>query len=368
MKSVDDPTPSGDRQVARLLIAALEAGGHEVGVVSRSRSFAAHPDPTRFAEAEAGARREIERIAARWSSPGGDPPDLWFTYHPYYKAPDLIGPELAARFGLPYVTAEASHAGKRADGPWAAWHASAEAAIKTARLNVCFTARDRDGLAAIVASEARLMILPPFIAGGASPTRPRGGANDEAPVRLVTVAMMRPGDKSRSYQALAEALAALPPRPSWHLTVAGDGPARDAVRRAFAELPPARITWRGELPAAAVAEALAEADVYVWPGFGEAFGLAYLEAAAAGLPSVAMECGGVASVVAHGRTGLLAPEGDGAGFVAALHRLMADRACRLALGREARRVVVEERTVAGAAEVLRDALARVCAPAVGSGA
>ena len=36
-------------------------------------------------------------------------PDLWFCYHPYSKAPDLIGPRLSRLFGLAYVTAEASY-------------------------------------------------------------------------------------------------------------------------------------------------------------------------------------------------------------------------------------------------------------------
>jgi hypothetical protein len=46
-------------------------------------------------------------------------PRAWLTYHPYYKAPDLIGPEIAARFAIPYVTAEASYAGKRDRDQWA---------------------------------------------------------------------------------------------------------------------------------------------------------------------------------------------------------------------------------------------------------
>ena len=44
-------------------------------------------------------------------------PDLWFTYHLYYKAPDLVGPLVAGALGIPYAVAEASVAHKRAGKP-----------------------------------------------------------------------------------------------------------------------------------------------------------------------------------------------------------------------------------------------------------
>ena len=30
-------------------------------------------------------------------------PDLWLTYHSYYKAPDLLGPGISRTLGIPYV-------------------------------------------------------------------------------------------------------------------------------------------------------------------------------------------------------------------------------------------------------------------------
>ena len=44
----------------------------------------------------------------------------------------------------------------------------------------------------------------------------------------------------------------------------------------------------------------AAADLYVWPAVREAYGIALLEAQAAGLPVVAGREGGVAEVVADG--------------------------------------------------------------------
>src|SRR5690349_3295279 len=117
LKAPDHPVPSGDRQMGRLLMAALRSLGHEVEVVSRLRAFLPTAEPTAQYGLEAEARAEIIRLSQQWRS--GISPDLWFSYHPYYKAPDLIGPDLARRFDIPYVTAEASYSGKRDREGWA---------------------------------------------------------------------------------------------------------------------------------------------------------------------------------------------------------------------------------------------------------
>lgn len=365
LKAPDHPVPSGDRQMARLLIAALRAGGHAVEVASTFRSHLSAPDPERMRAVEAAAERESERVAALWETAG--PPDLWFCYHPYYKAPDLIGPRLARRFGLPYAAAEASHAGKRGQGPWAAWHGLNEAALRAADLQVCFTPRDAEGLGGLAPPD-RIAMLPPFIDAGPFGAVERS-SRASGPVELVTVAMMRAGDKARSYAFLAAALAALPPGLPWRLTVVGDGPEREGVRAAFAGLPEGRVAWAGERDAAGIATVMAGADLYVWPGFGEAYGVAYLEAGAAGLPSLAMAAGGIASVVEDGATGVLTPEGDLGAYAAALARLVADGAERERLGAGARRMVLGERTVGRAAAALSGALAALRAPSrIGTGA
>jgi len=351
LKAPDHPVPSGDREMARLLMAALRIGRHEVEVASAFRSFLPSPEPERMRQVEAEAAREADRLGAVWDATG--PPDLWFCYHPYYKAPDLLGPMLASRFGPPIVAAEASQAGKRAHGPWAHWHALNGAAIGAAELHVCFTPRDAEGLAGLV-DPARIVMLPPFIAAGPFGAAARAPAGDT--VELVTVAMMRPGDKARSYAFLAEALAALPPDLDWRLTVVGDGPERAAVAAMFRTLPAGRLVWTGQRDAAAIARILAGSDLYVWPGFGEAYGMAYLEAQAAGLPVLAMECGGIASVVADGTTGVLTPESDLDAYAAALADLIADPARRDRLGRAGARMVLGERTVEGAARQLSAAL------------
>ncbi|MES2667203.1 MAG: glycosyltransferase family 4 protein [Pseudomonadota bacterium] len=345
LKDPDHPVPSGDRLMARMLVACLQAAGHRVTVMSRLRAYLRDPDDAAgWAALQTAAAAEVVRL-------GHVQADLWFTYHPYYKSPDLIGPSVCAKGNLPYVTCEASYSSRRNLGVWAAMQAQVLQAVQGAALNLCLTDRDRVGLLA-AAPRAVVARLPPFIdeAPFAAPPTPRPG-------HLVTVAMMRAGDKAQSYALLAQALALLPEGLDWHLTVAGDGPLRSQVQAMFGN----RVTWAGQMDRAGVAALLATGAVYVWPGCGEAYGLAYLEAQAAGLPVVAMAVAGVPEVVTDGVTGFLLPDGDAAGMAAAIERLLTDADLRGTMGRAARGQVQLRHTMQGATRRLDTLLQGVVA-------
>ncbi|MBY5435405.1 glycosyltransferase family 4 protein [Rhizobium leguminosarum] len=341
MKSPNHPVPSGDRLMARLLMRALELGGHQVDIASEFRTYASTPEAA--AALEPAIRAELERLRLTWKS--APRPELWFCYHPYYKSPDPFGPAISAEFAIPYVTAEVSYAAKRDRTGWAASQQRVGEAIMQAAVNISFTARDQAGLAAAF-PQARLAGLKPFIDTAlferVSP--------EPDPRRLMTVAMMRAGDKMDSYAMLAKALRLIEDRP-WTLAVIGDGPMRQEVQALFAGLA-GRIEWLGERNAVEIAELLGRGGVYVWPGCGEAYGLAYLEAQAAGLPIVAQETAGVPAVVEAGVTGLLTPDGDITAYAEAVAALLDDRQRRDAMGQAARRFVLAERSLSTAARVL----------------
>lgn len=335
--------------MARLLMQAMTMGGHAVFVASELRSFLKQADdPARTSLVDA-ADREIEAIAQRWRREG--PPDLWFCYHPYYKAPDLLGPELARRFDIPYVTAEASYSPKRNGMGWQAIQDELLAALNAAAVNICFTARDREGLLR-ASPTLHWKMLPPFIdVGTFLETAPH-----PTPARLITVAMMRSGDKLTSYRALSEALALLPQDLDWTLDIIGDGPERPAVQAMFSAFPNNRLVWHGEKTATEITALLSKASLYVWPGHGEAYGLAYLEAQAAGLPVVAEKVAGVPEVVKSGTTGLLTPENDTAAYADAIKTLLGNDRQREKLAKAARRFVVNERSLENAATELNNIL------------
>src|SRR5262249_58611233 len=81
--------------------------------------------------------------------------------------------------------------------------------------------------------------------------------------RLITIAMMRHGDKLASYRILGTALSRLLDL-SWSLEVVGDGPAKNQVEDALAPLK-GRVIWSGVLGPAAIRDRLASADLFVWP-------------------------------------------------------------------------------------------------------
>ncbi|HEY0123729.1 MAG TPA: glycosyltransferase family 4 protein [Rhizobium sp.] len=348
LKSPNHPVPSGDRLMARLIIAAFETAGHRVGLASELRSFTPTPEAAPRAEIARKAGGEIDRLLEKWR--GEPPPDLWFTYHPYYKTPDMIGPRVAASLGIPYVTAEASYGRRHDDDGWGDNQRLVADAVRQAAVNLCFTERDRIGLADAI-PEGRYERFPPFI-----DTAPFGSlAGERAPHRLITVAMMRRGDKFDSYVMLARALELIRDR-DWTLTVIGEGPMRAEVRTLFSGLDGDRITWLGERTAPEIVAELRAGGIYVWPGCGEAYGLAYLEAQAAGLPVVAQATAGVPEVVKNETTGILTPDGDLKAYADAIARLLGDDGDRSVMAQAAHRFVHEERSLSGASKRLETIL------------
>lgn len=365
LKPPTHATPSGDRRVAGLLMDALELVADHVELVSTFRSFDADGDVDRQEALRSQGAALAQRMAAQWrAGPPALRPDLWFTYHVYYKAPDWLGPAVSAALGIPYVIAEASYAEKRASGPWTIGHEAAADAIRRARLVVSPSRDDIAGLEELVAKE-RIVHLPPFL--DTAPYRAAAKERETHRARLarlhgldpavpwiVVAAMMRAGDKLTSYRALAGALARLTDLP-WRLVVAGGGSARRDVEATLEQAVPGRACFLGTLSLRDLAEVYAAADLYAWPAVNEAYGMALLEAQAAGIPVVSVATRGVPDVVVEGRTGLLAK--SELGLAEPLRELLTNAGRRSALGREAAAFVAAERSLEAAARRLSGLLA-----------
>lgn len=354
LKSPNHPAPSGDRTMVRLLWRALEAAGFAPELASELRSYEPAGDEARQRAVAAEGRREAGKLIADFSGRArAARPRAWFTYHSYFKAPDHLGPRVAAACGIPYAVAEGSRAGKRANGPWAFAHACAEAGLDRADILFVTTANDRDALERAARPGQRLVDLPPFVDPGPTTVRPERAG----PPRLLAVAMMRAGDKLASYRLLAGALARIEGA-AWVLDIVGDGPERASVTEAFRDLGQ-RVVFHGALGREALGPLYAAADLLVWPAVNEAYGMVLLEAQAAGCPVVAGGYGGVRDALRDGVTGTVTPPGEAAAFAATVAGLLADPARRSAMGLAARRFVVEERSIVHAAAILREALGAV---------
>ncbi len=336
---MNDPNsgpPSGDRVIARQVREGLEALGHEVELVCELCTWSQSPDDlARLREAAAG---EVQRLLeGTW--------DAWVTYHVYYKAPDLIGPWIARSRGLPYFVVEGSLAPSRKEGPWAEHYALTLEALSNAAGIFCVSQRDRPAL------EDRnlgpLHDLPPFIDVNLWPqSRPGDG-----PMRLVTTAMMRKGDKLESYRLVAECLIQL--EGDWTYDVFGDGPARSDVEALFVDFGD-RVRFRGIADQKAIASAYSTSDLFLWPGIGEGLGMAFLEAQAAGLPVLACNEPGPLSALTDAAARFT--QSSPAAYGWALADLARDKDRRTTMGKAGRRHVMNRFGREQFLRILRDGL------------
>ncbi|WP_300058751.1 glycosyltransferase family 4 protein [uncultured Roseobacter sp.] len=348
MKAPTHPVPSGDRTMARAILKALDHGGLGWDLVSTLQTRDKAGDTTTQNRLIAAAETEAAQLIARGRRAGWR---LWLTYHSYYKVPDLLGPPVAAALGIPYVQIEATRARKRLTGPWAAFAATAEAASDAAAVIFHLTERDAEALHAYAPPGQRILHLRPFLAQEELPQAgPRTGP-------MLSVGMLRHGDKFASYELIADTLKLLTV-PDWRLVIAGDGPALDAVAsimHGFGD----RVVLRGSLDAPEMQRAYRAASLLFWPGVNEAFGMTYLEAQAAGLPVVAQDRPGVRDVLPPGPHP--AP-GDGpAALAAALHHLLTNPAERLARGDAARAHVAARHLLPAASATLCGTIAELIA-------
>jgi glycosyltransferase involved in cell wall biosynthesis len=114
--------------------------------------------------------------------------------------------------------------------------------------------------------------------------------------------------------------------PNAKLVIAGSGREQDNLSRQVKGLNMANSVFMvGELSKEKVAQLMAAADVFVLPSKIEAFGLALLEASAAGVPVVCSNAGGVPEVFQDDFNALLCPPGDDIAMAKAIIRLIQDR-------------------------------------------
>ncbi|MGI6855640.1 glycosyltransferase family 4 protein [Mesorhizobium sp. 1B3] len=354
LKTPDHPIPSGDRVVARLLMAALEKAGYEVELASRVISYQKRPSAEIGAERRLAAEAEAGRLIDAWEKGVEPGPDLWFTYHPYCKAPDWIGPQVAVKLGIPYVTAEACRTRQATDEDWLVSRQAVQAAVRQAAVNFCLKPSDGEYLQSFLPDMRTVVRLLPFIdlaAIDAVKDKQVGTESFYSPAPLiVAVGMMRPNAKFSSYQLLAAALGRLADTP-WNLVVIGDGPMRPDIEALFAPLPAGRILFTGALQPDEVLRWMRTGDLFAWPGFSEAFGMVYLEAQACRLPVAALRTAGVPVVVEENVTGFLTGESAEA-YAGALRTLLTDPAARQELGAAGRSKVERDHDIANVARLL----------------
>jgi teichuronic acid biosynthesis glycosyltransferase TuaC len=181
------------------------------------------------------------------------------------------------------------------------------------------------------------------------------------PPTVVTVAHLV---ERKRHALVLRALARLPRDLDWIYEVVGDGPCRGPLEALAAELGIAeRVRFHGQLDHPQALAVLARCDVFAMPGVEEPFGVAFVEAMAAGLPAIGTAGeGGPDDIAAAGPGMELVPRDDVKALSALLATLLGDREEVARRGAAARATVERrftwERCGAATADLYRDAIAR----------
>ncbi len=134
------------------------------------------------------------------------------------------------------------------------------------------------------------------------------------PVRLLSITRL--AEPRKNIHKVLEALATLQADYNFHYTVIGDGYAKKELEALAQKLGLAeRVDFTGSLSRQALREKLTESKLFVLtssvlPTSHEGFGLVYLEAAACGVPSLAVEQAGAAEAVKSGLSGFFTATAD----------------------------------------------------------
>lgn len=158
---------------------------------------------------------------------------------------------------------------------------------------------------------------------------------------LVTVAHLEP---HKNQAAVIRALAALSGHhPRLRYELIGKGPDRQKLEDLARSLGVGdRVAFRGAMPHEEAMAELARCHLHVMPSIHDAFGVAHIEAMAAGLPAIGGAGTGAEDIAGAGEGMALVPAGDVTAIARAIERLVGDEAERERLGEAARRTVSEQ--------------------------
>ncbi|MBU1139945.1 MAG: glycosyltransferase family 4 protein [Proteobacteria bacterium] len=334
-KPLGHPHPSGDLIIATGLYDFLVARGHQVMIASNLRSRWIYWKPWLFP-------RIIKEFITTASRIRDFSPDLWLTYHSYYKAPDLLGPSLCQRFNLPYCIFQGIYSSKqrRSLRGFPGFFLNRRALLQAVQL---FTNRlqDQKNLLRLL-PEDRLSYIGPGIfpeqfsyAEEAKALMRRQWQTGNEPV-LLSAAMFRPDVKTRGLLWLITALGKLADQGiPFKLVIAGDGSERQAIVTLAQKLLPDRVLFVGRLKRKEMFRFYSGGDLFVFPGIRESLGMVFLEAQSCGLPVVAFDNGGIPEVVVQRETALLTAPFDEDAFIDAVRTLLLNPSIRKEMGNAA---------------------------------
>jgi glycosyltransferase involved in cell wall biosynthesis len=178
----------------------------------------------------------------------------------------------------------------------------------------------REFFSAYIGSDRNFQVVPNGI--DLSPVKPNGSIFENGPRRLISVANLHEG---KGIDLTLRALARLEGVgvSNWIYRIVGDGRERGALVKLTFDLGLAKkVIFIGAIRHAEIFANLASEDIFILPSYREAFGIAYLEAMAAGLLTIGVTGQGPSQFIRHGENGILVPPHDLEALVMALRNIL----------------------------------------------
>lgn len=335
LKPLAHPHPSGDLVIGTGLYQFLEARGHLLETISRLRTRWIYWKVWRWPLLVRARNRSLKRCQKKAV-------DVWVTYHSYYKAPDLLGPDCCRHLRVPYAIFQGIYSTKRRKH-WQTWAGFVLNRRALLAADHVFTNRKEDlvNLARIVPEHSLTYVVPGILPEQFSfdpgfRKRLRQELHIADGVVVLTAAMFRPGVKSDGLSLVIRSCGELfRQKVPLYLVIAGDGREGDRLRRMAADWLPGRVRFLGKIAREEMSRFYSAGDLFVFPGIRESLGMVYLEAQSCGLPVVAFADGGVPEVVADGVSGYLVRPFEIQEFNEAIERLIGDEGLRRQMGKAA---------------------------------
>lgn len=335
-KPMGHKNPSGDLVTGSELFSFFKENGHHISIASELRSRWIYYKPWTWYP----LFKTVNGLTRRLKD---NPPDIWLTYHSYYKSPDLLGPIIKKRLKIPYVLFQGIYSTKRRKRiKTRAGYYLNKKALETADLVITNKKRDQKNLLRLLPPEKVLYIAPglhpkDFTFDLVSRRSLRNRWQTGSKRIVLTTAMFRPGVKTQGLLQVIDSCFTLQQRGiELHLVIAGDGTNRNMIKEYAMDKLGDQFTFLGKIPRHELYRYYSAADVFAFPGINESLGMVFLEAQASGLPAVAFGDWGASEAIIHEKTGLLSPANEKELFTNNIERLLTNDTARKNMRDEAK--------------------------------
>ena len=359
-KTMGHQNPSGDLIIGTEIFDHIQQKGNIIKIVSKLRTRWIYYNPENLIKLFFEKKRVVNKLRT-------SPPDIWLSYHSYYKAPDLLGPYCCSKLSIPYVIFQGIYSTKR------------RKSLKTL-IGFLLNKKTLQSADHIFTNKRRDLknlsrIIPPekltYIAPGIQPQDFRFSKKErdknhrlwacEKEVVIMTAAMMRPGVKTEGISIVIQSCSKLHARGyKVRLIIAGDGECRDQLEQQANGQLPGRVVFLGKIKRRELYKYYSSADIFAFPGIQESLGMVYLEAQSCKLPVVAFEDWGAKEAIYSGKTGYLSPAAEPKLFTKNIEKLILDPKLRHTFGYNGRKHILANHDLQKNYELLQEKLKELC--------